>query len=94
MQREDDVDAGALGMIIEALRWYVESLTAFWVSLSHGGLLRLILICCLIYWIFCRRGRWGWHCGCRCGHCGCRCGRCSCGADGDDEDGEAVGAKA
>ena len=36
-------------MIIEALRWYVESLSAFWVSLSGGGLFKMILIFCLIY---------------------------------------------
>lgn len=84
-------------MIVEALRWYAESLTAFWVSLSHGGLLRLILICCLIYWIYFRRKHWG--CRCRCSHCGCRCGHCSCGAEdegdegaGDDEGGEAADA--
>ncbi len=78
-------------MIMEALRWYVESLSAFWVSLAGGGLVKLILIGCLIYWICCRRGQWGCH-GChgKCSHCGCRCGHCPCGAgekgspDGDE----------
>jgi hypothetical protein len=81
-------------MIMEAISWYVESLTAFWVSLAGGGLLRLILISCLIYWIFGRQTRWRGRgrrhcCRCRCSHCGCRCGRCPCGAggEGDDKDG-------
>ena len=88
-------------MIIGALRWYVESLSAFWVSLAGGGLFKLILIGCLIYWIWCRRGQWRchrWHG--PCSHCGCWCGHCSCGAgenesgngdrDGNDEEVEAT----
>jgi len=88
-------------MIIEALRWYAESLSAFWVSFAGGGLPRLILMACLIYWIFCKRGRGCCgggrrRCRCRCSHCGCRCGRCPCG-EGDHEhahghDDEAAGA--
>ena len=81
-------------MIIEALRWQFENLFAFWVSLAGGGLFKLILICCLIYWICCRRRPWGCHRGhCRCPHCGCRCGHCPCGADEDGDD-EGVGATA
>jgi hypothetical protein len=72
-------------MIMEALSWYLESLTAFWVSFAGGGLLRLILILCLIS-LICRRrtGRRCHHngCRCRCSHCGCRCGHCPCGAKG------------
>jgi hypothetical protein len=80
-------------MITEALRWYAESLSAFWVSFAGGGLPRLIVMACLIYWIFCKRGRGCCHggrrgcgCRCRCSHCGCRCGRCPCG-EGDHDDG-------
>ena len=78
--------------MMEAINWYLESVSAFWVSLAGGGLFRLILICCLISWICGGRRRWGWHyhrhCRhCRCPHCGCRCGHCPCGAgeDGDDD---------
>ena len=69
-------------MFIEALSWYAESLSAFWVSLAGGGLFKLLMIWCFIYWIFCRprrrgwRWRWrhhhgccGWHGG-HGGHCG------------------------
>jgi len=83
-------------MIMEALSWYVESLTAFWVSFAGGGLFRLILILCLIS-LICRR-RMGWRCHhhgchcqhhrCRCRHCGCRCGHCPCGAEGHGKDEE------
>ncbi len=81
-------------MIIEAMRWYFETVSAFWVSLAGGGLFKLILVLCLIYWICGRRMRWRCHCHCyrcRCQHCGCRCGHCPCGAgeDGDDKDEEA-----
>ena len=78
---------------MEALSWYVESLTAFWVSFASGGIFRLILLLWLISMICGRRRRWArWgyhrHC-CRCSHCGCRCGHCPCGADEDeDEDGK------
>ena len=67
-------------MISEALSWYVESLSAFWVAMAGGGLLKLILICCFIYWICCRGRRWRWHhhgCGC---HSGCPC----CGGEADE----------
>ncbi len=82
-------------MIMDALRWYVEGLSAFWVSLAGGGLFKLILVCALIYWIFCRRGRCHRHHG-GCRHCGCPSGHCSCGGDeaeaegGDVEDAEPV----
>jgi len=61
-------------MIVEALSWYVESISAFWVSLASGGLVKLILIWCFIYWICCRRRchRWYRHCcGWHGGHSGC-----------------------
>lgn len=85
-------------MIIEALNWYVESLSAFWVGLAGGGLVKLILILCFIYWMCCRRGRCGRHrCHGGCSHCGCWCGGCACGVgeageDGaeEEEDGEAA----
>lgn len=76
-------------MIMEALSWYVESLSAFWVSLTGGGLFRLILIWLLISLICRRRMSWRRHhhrCRCRCSHCGCRCGHCPCGADGEGKD--------
>ena len=83
-------------MIFDALGLYLESVSAFWFSFAGGGGLRLILICCLIYWIFCKRGRrcGGWRC---CSACGCLCGRCRCDdaadgdedANGDDSDSEA-----
>ncbi len=75
-------------MMMELISWYVESLSAFWVSLAGGGLFKLILIGCIIYWICCGPTRWR----CRCPHCGCRCGHCPCGAgeDRDDKDEEAV----
>jgi len=85
-------------MITEALSWYVESLSAFWASFAGGGLPRLILMGCLIYWIFCKRGRGCGHrrrrgCRCRCSHCGCRCGSCPCGDDeAEDVDDEAAAA--
>ena len=75
-------------MIMDALRWYVEGLSAFWVSLAGGGLLKLILICALIYWVFCRRGRCHRH-RCGCPHCGCPSGHCSCGGDEAEDGGEA-----
>ena len=89
-------------MVIEAINWYVESLTALWVALASGGLLRLILIGCIIYWVMGGPMRWRGHCHhrrrrWRCPHCGCRCGRCPCGDDADDEDGsgdKSKGAKA
>ncbi len=93
-------------MMMEAISWYVESLSAFWVSLASGGLFfKLILIWCLISWICGQRMRWRCHshgCRGRCPHCGCWCGHCPCGAGedgdkkggddkgGDDEDEEAV----
>ena len=81
-------------MIMEALRWYVEGLAAFWVSLAGGGLLKLIMIGCLIYWICCRRKRWGCHRGrCRCSHHRCRCGGCGC-DDVDDAADEVDGMEA
>jgi hypothetical protein len=77
-------------MIVEALGWYFESLAAFWVSLAGGGLFRLVLIACLIYWICCRKGRRGCHrCHRGCLHCGCRCGACSCGVGAEEGDTEA-----
>ncbi len=83
-------DVGDLRIMMDFISWYLESVSAFWVSLASGGLFKLILIACLIYWIFGRRARWRWRChGHRCSHCGWWCGRCPCGAgeDGDDEDG-------
>ena len=76
-------------MMMDAISWYVENLTALWVSLAGGGLFRLILIGCILYWVCggpmrcrCNRHR------CRCPHCGCRCGHCPCvaGEDADDKD--------
>ena len=77
--------------MMEFLSWYLESVSAFWISLAGGGLFKVILIGCLIYWICGRRMRWRCHRhGYRCPHCGCQCGHCPCGAseDGDDEGGE------
>ncbi len=78
-------------MMMEAMGWYLETLSAYWVSLAGGGLFKLILIGCIIYWICSGPMRWRCHshCGrCRCPHCGCRCGHCPCGADedGDEKD--------
>ena len=82
-------------MIVDAISWYFESLSAFWVVLAGSGLFKLILIWCLISWICGRRGGWrrhhhGHRCRCRCRHCGCRCGHCPCGTgeDGDVKDDE------
>lgn len=61
-------------MLGEALAWYVESLTAFWSGMAHGGLLRLILVAAILWWLFGRRRRC-WGC---CPRCGCWCGRCRC----------------
>lgn len=78
-------------MIMQAVSWYFETVSAFWVSLAGSGLFKLILIWCLISW-FCghRRMRWRCHghsCRCRCTQCGCRCGHCPCGGgDGKDEE--------
>ncbi len=65
-------------MFIEALSWYAESLSAFWVSLAGGGLFKLLMIWCFIYWIFCRPRRRGWRwrhrhhcCGWHVGPSGC-----------------------
>jgi len=88
-------------MMMEAISWYIESLSAFWVGLGGLGLFfKLILIWCLISWICGQRMRWRCHRHgrrCRCPHCGCRCGHCPCGAgededdkDGDDKDEEAA----
>ncbi len=76
-------------MMMEALSWYVETLSTFWVSLAGGGLFKLILIGCIIYWVCGGPMRWRCHRH-RCSHCGCRCGHCPCGAaeDGDEEDGD------
>jgi ABC-type nickel/cobalt efflux system permease component RcnA len=61
--------------MMEALSWYLESLTAFWASFASGGILKLILIWWIISRICGRRGGCGGyrrrHYGCR---CGCRCG--------------------
>jgi len=78
-------------MMMEAINWYFESVSAFWVSLAGGGLFKLILLWFFISWMCGRRGRWHCHsyrCHCRCQHCGCRCGHCPCGAGeaGDDKD--------
>jgi hypothetical protein len=85
-------------MVMEAFNWYVETLTAYWGALAGGGLLRLILIGCIIYWVCNGPMRWRCHCHhrrhrrrhrcrCRCQHCGCRCGHCPCdaGEDGGDK---------
>ena len=77
-------------MMTEAISWYVENLTAFWVGLAGSGVFKLILIGCFIYWICGARMRWrchGRHYHFRCSHCGCWCGHCPCGA-GEDEDDE------
>lgn len=71
-------------MILDALAQYVASLTAFWVSLASGGLMKLLVIGAIIYW-FCFRRR-------RCGRrwrrhrrtCGCGPG-CGCGPSGWDD---------
>ncbi len=77
--------------MMDLISWYLGSVSAFFVSLAGGGFFRLILILCLLYWIFGRRGRWGCHRrrG-RCSHCGCWCGHCPCedDEDGDDVDGD------
>jgi hypothetical protein len=98
---DGDWDARVLRMIFEALSWYVESITAFWVSMAGGGLFKLLMIWCFIYWICCRRRRcgkrwrrrwrwrhYGWPGPCSC-HSGCgHCG-CTCGqCHGDYGDGE------
>jgi hypothetical protein len=97
---DGDWDAGAQRMIFEALSWYVGSITAFWVSMAGGGIFKVIMIWCFIYWI-CRRRRCGkrwrrlwrhygwpgpWPCSCHsgCASCGCTCGHCHC----DHGDGE------
>ena len=79
-------------MIAEFVSWYVESVNAFWQSFAGGGGLRWVLICLLIWWIFCRGKRCRRHCHgrrWRCRACGCICGHCRCEDVGeDDEDGE------
>ena len=76
-------------MIAEFVSWYVESVNAFWQSFAGGGGLRWVLICLLIWWIFCRGKRCRRHCRWRCRACGCVCGHCRCEDVGeDDEDGE------
>ncbi len=78
--------------MMDLISWYLESVSAFFVSLASGGFFRLILIACLLYWIF--GGRRRWRCrGGRCSGCGCWCGTCLCeddedSDDGDDEDGD------
>ena len=72
-------------MLIDALSWYAQSISAFWVSLTRGGLVKMLMMWCFIYWIVCRprrRGfRWRWRhhhrhhcCGSYGGHCGCHTG--------------------
>ena len=77
-------------MIIDVLSWYVESLASFWTAFASGGLFKALLIWWIVYWIFCRRRRWRWHCRhCHggCSHCGCHCGHCRCGkGHGHDEE--------
>lgn len=55
-------------MLMDGISWYVETLTAFWVSLASGGLFKLIFILLLVRWIFGGRRRWGGR-GYRHGHC-------------------------
>lgn len=71
-------------MIVDALTLLAESISAFWIALAGGGFFKMIMIGCIIYWIFCRRRRrWGrygrgWGCG-RGRGCGCRWDPCDCG---------------
>jgi len=60
-------------MIGELISWYMTGFTAFWRGAFGGGLFQMVLIGCLIWWFFCKKGG-----RCRCGHCGCWCGRCQC----------------
>ena len=78
--------------MMDAISWYLGSVSAFFDSLATSGILKLILIWFIISQICGRRGRWGRGCHrrrwrCRCRHCGCRCGHCPCG-DGEDEQDE------
>ena len=80
-------------MLFELLGAYLNGLASFWSSALNSGLLRLILVGLLIWWIMERgKGRgpkWQWKWGCCCcqGRCGCTCGGCCCGGDAaDDED--------
>jgi len=78
-------------MLMDAIGWYVETLTAFWVSLATGGLFKLIFILLLARWIFGGRRRWRCrsyrhsHCSRSHGHShghgdcdGHRCQHCGC----------------
>jgi hypothetical protein len=61
-------------MIGQFVSWYLETVSAFWESFSHGGGLRWLLLALLIWWLMggrCRgrrRRRYRWRCCC---HCGC-----------------------
>ena len=61
-------------MLAEALSWYWESLTAFWSGMARGGLLRLLVVAMVLWWLFGRKCR----CWSSCPRCGCWCGRCRC----------------
>ena len=87
-------------MILDALALFAESIFAFWVALASSGFLKIVMIWCIIYWIFCRRCRrrhhsWAGGCGrrhgCGCPHCACECGGCACAAaaPGDGDSAEA-----
>lgn len=61
-------------MLAEVLSWYLDGLTAFWSSMARLGLLRLLVVGLILWWIFGEKCRC-WSC---CPRCGCWCGRCRC----------------
>ena len=69
-------------MLAEVLSWYLESLATFWSGMAQVGLLRLVVVGIILWWIFGRKGRC---CG-GCPRCGCWCGRCRCRDVGDHGD--------
>lgn len=72
-------------MLAEALSWYLESLVAFWSGIARGGVLRLLVVGLILWWIFGRKCR----CWSACPRCGCWCGHCRCREV--DPDGRATG---
>jgi hypothetical protein len=60
-------------MLGELISMYVNGFTAFWRGMFGGGMVQLVALAFVLWWLFCRRGN-----RCCCPHCGCWCGRCQC----------------
>ncbi len=81
-------------MILDLITQYLSGVAHFWTSLASTGVLKMLLVWAILYWIFSgrRHRRWRRRHGCHswkwsggCGHAGrwgrryrCRC-RCTCG---------------